>query len=788
MSGMVRFFLIVVAIISILLAALAVLIQTQLTPERVRTTFLPMVEKQFGRTVAIGDIDIGIFSGVTVADLSIEEADSSDLFVVVKTARLTYRLWSLLKGQLDISEIFLDGPEITIIRYPDGRFNFSTLLSENRQQTQTGPDQGSDAHNPQESLFELLIQRITMRNGQILFIDRFINPTAPFRYSFSNLNLSAKDISFSGSFPLDISMVLNQSQVHLSAQVDLSRQSGNAALRVTPLDLVPFAPYYRNQLPGPLGSAQLEVNLDLDWTPERLLSRGKVILNQVDMVLRDLPDLPLRGVRIATDYSIRYDIPRQLLDISTALLNYNDIKTSLQGNIDLTGAGPQFDLQVVLDKADLRHSIQSLPHNLTRQLQPYSPAGELTVHLRLLGPLSAADRLVHSARISLNQVQATVGHLRTGLNGDIAFAQNRLTSDNLLLKGGDQQAQLVFNLTNIMTPPIKGTFALSSRELNLNRLLPAEQEHSQPSASPGPPPLPAQEPGPFDLPFDVSGTATVDRLLYRQLTMSQVDAALSLKDNRLTLSPLRGRIGEGQFTLDSSVDLGVAGFSYEGQAEVAQPDLATLMSGIFPAASQKASGRVNWVNSFSGRGTMTDNLLKALQLEGEIQLFQGTISGFALLDQVSWFLDSPDLKNLSFRDVKGSYRLKDGKALIDSHFDGNQVTMTPKGSIGVDGTVNLSLATRLAPDILRRMGASERLKQAFVDSSGWGVLPLEIGGSLTSPQVRFDTGALEQQALDQVRSEASDRLLEKLLPEVEGESRESMKKLLDNTLKRLRPQ
>ena len=787
MFGIVRFFLILVAILSILLAALAVLIQTQLTPERVRSTFLPIVEKQLGRSVAMGDIDIGILSGVTISDLSVQETDSTDLFVAVGTARLRYRLWSLLKGQLDISEILLDAPAITIIRYPDGSFNFSTLIEKkSRQDTPAGRDPDSDSGSAMDALFDLLIQHINIRNGQILFIDRFINPTAPFRYTFSKLNLSAKALSLSKSFPLDISMVLNQSQVNLSAQVDLSRQAGNAALHMTPLDLVPFTPYYRNHLPGTLGSAQLEVNLDFDWTPERLLSRGKVVLNQLDMVLRDLPDMPLRGVRLATDYSISYDIPHHVLDISTALVNYNDIRTTLQGTISLVGSDPRIDLQVGLDKADLRHSIQSLPQRLTRQLQPYSPAGELSVGLRLLGPLSAGDKLLHSARIRLNQVQATVAHLRTGLSGDVVYAQNQLTTENLLLNGGDQQAQLVFNLTNLITPPISGTFAVSSRELNLSRFFPEEEGRSQPPPASGSEPVAEQEPGPYDLPFDLTGTVTVDRLLYRQLTMSQVNAAISLKDNRLTISPLNGRIGEGQFNLESFVDLGVAGFSYEGQSVVTQPNLATLTSGFFPTANQKVSGRVNWVNSFSGRGTMSENLRNALQLDGEIQLSQGVLSGFALLDQVSWFLDSPDLKNLSFRDFQGTYRLKDGKALIDSHLDGSQITMTPKGSIGVDGSINLSLATRLAPEILGRMGASERLKQAFVDNSGWGVLPLEIGGSLTSPKVRFDTGALEQQALDQARTEASDRLLEKLLPEVKEENKESMEKLLDNTLKRLR--
>ncbi len=788
MSAIIRFFLFLFVFVIVCLTALAVLIQTQLTPERVRSTFLPMVEKHLGRTVDIGDINIGIFSGVSISDLNIYEAESADQFVTVGKAQLSYRLWSLFKGQLDVKEIILDAPVITVIRYPDGHFNFTDLLGEEQQQAP--PDNSSEpqVRTAMESPFDLLIHSLRIRRGQILFIDRSINPTAPFRYSLSNMELSVKNFSLKKSFPLDVSMVLNQSQVNLSAQVDLLRQSGNAALRVSPLDLIPFTPYYRTHLPGTLGQAHMEVNLDLDWTPERLLSRGKIALNQVDMMLRDLPDMPMRGVRLATDYSIRYDFPRQFLDISTAVFNYNDIRAVLQGNIDLSVADSYVDIQAVLENVDLRHSVQSLPHSLVRQLQPYSPAGELTVNLRLLGALSTGDQLIHSAQLRLNQVQATVGHLRTGINGDIAYAQNQLTSNNLLLKGGDQQAQLVFNLANLLTPPISGTFALSSRELNLGRFLPDEDKRPEPSPASAAESAPAQELGPYNLPVDITGTATIDRLLFRQLTMQQVKAAISLKDHRVTIAPLSGRIGEGQFNLNASVDLGIAGFRYEGQVVMTQPDLATLAKGLFPASDQKISGQVHWINSFSGRGTIVDNLLKAVQVDGEIQLSQGALSGFALLDQVSWFLDSPDLKNLTFREFQGNYRLRDGRALIDSHLDGTQVTMTPKGSVGIDGSIKLSLATRLAPEVLSRMGASERLKQAFVDSSGWGVLPLEMGGTLTSPQVRFDTGALEQQAIDQATSEASDRLIKKLLPEVQGESRDAMKNLLDSTLRRLRTQ
>ena len=786
MSGVVRFFLILVAVAAVLLAVLAVLVQTQLTPERVRSTFLPMVEKQLGRTVDIGDIDIGIFSGVSISNLTIREAQATDLFMSVGSARLSYRLWPLLRGQLDIKEILLDGPSITFIRYPDGSFNFSDLLGEEPPDAEK-KSRDTGARSAMGTPFDLLIQRISIRNGQILFIDQHINSNTPFRYSFSNLNLSVKDLSLNKSFPVDIAVVLNQAQINLSAQVDLSRRSGNAVLRVAPLDLVPFAPYYRDQLPGSLGSAQLEVNVDLEWNPENLVSRGRIALNQVDMVLRDVPDMPLRGVQLTADYAVRYDHLRELLEISTALLNYNDIRMTLQGNINLSAPDPALDLDFVLDRADLRHSLHSLPQSLIRELQPYSPAGILTARLRLLGPAGSGTKVVHSAQVRLNDLQATLNNLRTGVNGDIRYSEKGLESDNLVLKAGDQQARLVFHLENVLSPLVTGTFSLSSRELDLNKLLPDDEDDNGVSGTAEGSSV-KHELGPYDLPLHLIGSVSADRVLYRKLTIQQVNAAIELKNNRLTISPVNGRIGQGQFNMASTIDLDVEGFAYQGQVELTQPDMSTLVSGLFPTSRQKVSGQVHWINSFSGRGTIVRNLLQVLQLDGEFQLSQGGVSGFELLNQVSWFLDSPDLKDISFRDFHGNYRLRDGKALIDSQLDGSRVKISPQGSVGIDGSISLSLATRLAPEVLSRMGASERLKQAFVDHTGWGVLPLQISGSVTSPRVGFDTQALEQQAIEQAKQQASDRLLEKLLPEVQEESRESLRNMLDGTLRRLRTQ
>lgn len=782
MSAVARFILILIAIVAIALAALAVLVQTQLTPERVRSTFLPLVEKQLGRTVDVGDINIGIFSGVSISQLTIYERQSPDPFVTVDSVKLSYRLWALFKGDLAIREVLLDAPAITLIRYPDGTFNFSDFFAD--EQAGTISKSGNDrVPSVMAAPFDLLIQRTNIRNGQLLFIDQRINPAAPFRYRISNMNLSVKDMSLAKSFPVEMALVLNQAQVTLSAQIDLSQGSGNAVVRLSPLDLIPFAPYYRDQLPGSLGSAQLEVNIDLEWTTEHLVSRGRIALNQVDLVLRDMADMPLRGVQLTTDYAVSYDYLRELFEVSTAVLNFNDIRTMLQGYVDLSAQSPTLDLDLKLDSADLRHSLQSLPQALTRKLHPYSPAGVVSARLRLAGSVDSGTRLIHSAQVQLKDLQATLNNIRVGAHGDINFTGKGLQADNLALRAGDQQVRLAFDLEEVLASPITGTFSLSSRELDLNKFLFDDERSGTAGVSSA-----SDEPGPYHLPFHLAGAVNIERLLYRQLTMQQINAAVELKDNRLTVSPLNGRMNAGQFNMTTSIDLGVEGFAYQGQVGLTQPDMSTLVSGLFPASRQNVSGQVNWLNSFSGHGTITRNLLQALQLDGEIQLSQGGLSGFELLNQVSWFLDSPDLKDISFRDFHGVYHLRDGKAQIDSQLDGSQVNMKPQGTVGIDGSVSLSLTTRLAPDVLSRMGAAERLKQAFVDHTGWGVLPLQIGGSLTRPTIGFDTQALEQQAMELAKEEAADILLDKVLPEAQEQSKGSLRDMLDNTLQRLRSQ
>ncbi len=139
---------IIVLLVVVSFAGLIAFVHYYLTEERVKALIIPQAEAALGREVAIGDIKIGLLSGITIKDFLIKEADKNNNFVSTKAFVLSYELLPLLQKKLIISEIRFDEPAVQILRDKNGQFNFSTLafLSEDTaQKKQEKPGSASAA-------------------------------------------------------------------------------------------------------------------------------------------------------------------------------------------------------------------------------------------------------------------------------------------------------------------------------------------------------------------------------------------------------------------------------------------------------------------------------------------------------------------------------------------------------------------------------------------------------------------------------------------------------------------
>ena len=794
MSTPLKLLIYFVFFVGVAILALIILVETQVTPEKIRENFLPQIEKATHRRVDFGAIEIGLFSGVTVTDLKVMKKAVSEDFISVKALKLHYQLWPLLRGSVVIDQVLLEHPSINVSRQVDGKFNFDDLI--NRSEALTDKEQKQKPASSNLSVskvpLDVLIKEVHINDGELYFTDQYKNQRTPYRYQLQKLNLSARQITFNDLFPIDISAVVNGSQVDISGHYNIAAHTGDLLIHLAPLDLIQFAPYYRHLIPVKLGSALLSANLEVELLETQFSSKGHLECAQVDLVSPQIPGVEFNQENLQVDYALAYDVNKDKLSISTLLLNFNGLKIGAEGEVDLKTDDPFLVATVTMDQLDLRQVMQTVPPELIRDYQKYSLAGSLDGRFELAGKLSTGLDLLKNARLNLIGVQASTNNFRAGISGELNYADQQLAAENLVFNYGELESSLKLKAENLFGDIIRGEFSLTAKEVDLNKLLARPKTETRTSvvndsAQAGQQQLNQQtkgsELGPFHIPAEMTGSLSIGRLLYKELSMDNVTADINLKNDLLAITNLVAQLNGGELKGNSMVDLGVQGLAYQGQMALTQPDVTTLVSGLVPQTGQSVSGQLQWQNNFSGHGTVADKLLPALQMKGQFNLHQGMVKGSPLLAQLATFLGDPELKVLSFKAFTGQYDLRDGLARLNGDLDSSKTKLKAQGSVSIGGRINLKLDAHLAPEGVDRLRVNSNLKQLLTNQDGWGVLPLKIGGTLAQPTVGVDTKALQEQTLEKTKEQASRKLLEKLAPDTKDN--EPIKQLLDNTLNKL---
>jgi hypothetical protein len=97
------------------------------------------IEKQINRDVEIGELFLKIFStepAIKIHNLLVfnqlltekKQAKKKEIFVSIETITLLLKLSPLLEGQFQLDALLVKSPDIHIVRYANGKFNFSDLI------------------------------------------------------------------------------------------------------------------------------------------------------------------------------------------------------------------------------------------------------------------------------------------------------------------------------------------------------------------------------------------------------------------------------------------------------------------------------------------------------------------------------------------------------------------------------------------------------------------------------------------------------------------------------------
>lgn len=754
-------------VLVVLIVGLFVLAKVLITPERVRDTVVPLAEQALQRKVSLGEIKVSLFSGIELHDLTVSEKQGGEVFVSTDMVRLRYQLLPLLAMRVVIDEVRVDTPHIRVERFSDGSFNFSDLLGADGQAPAAQPA-GSGTGGSASTPLDLLVTDVRITNGQLIFLDHLLKGRAPYRHEVTDFQLNASGITLDGSVPLNLSGRLNGAALEMKGLVRLEPLSMEMDVKLSDLDVVQFKNYFDEALPGTLNGLRLGLEARLEGNTRAMSAVGRLTAADLNLTLNAMPDAPLEKAQIGIDYKLAVDLDKSLLSIDRLQLDVNGIVVEATGQIDgLTGT-PRADLKLNVPSLDLRKAMQALPAGLVgSQIAELDPAGSLAANAVLVGTIDQPQQLVREASLSLNKIQASVGGQRPSLSGSLLLNGDKLRSENLSLQLGENTADLQLAASSLTKMPVVVRADLTSKRFLLDPLLQggaATAGAAGGSDSGSDPSVPAvSELGPFDIPVRAEGEIRINETVYKGLAIKDFVASYTLIDNVLTVTRMQGNVAEGSFHNKARLDLGKKGLAYNADLDLKAIQANPLLSAFAPAAAGTLFGQLDMALAIEGTGTEWQVVSKKLTGNGDMAVSNGRLVSPGLVGGLARTLNLSELQNLVFDTFNGNLRIKNGRVQFDGKLNSAQLKLTPQGSIGLDGSLDLGLDTRLSPELAARLDKGGGVIRYLKDDQGWTRVPLKLGGSFSKPSFGLDAKGVQQEAVKSLQQEIGKKLGEKLL-------------------------
>jgi len=797
MKKFTKIFAVVAVVVVALVIGLIVLAKFVITPERVKQTVLPIAEDALQRKVELGDISVSLFTGIELNDLKVYEKDGKEVFVGTKLVRLKYQLLPLLAMKVVVDEVRLESPRIRVVRMGNGQFNFDDIVGRAGKKATNEPNEGDSETTP----ISLLVSQVSIEDGSLVFIDHMLKDKTPHTVEVSDLQVAANGITLTGSVPVTVKCNIGQARFEVDGSVSLVGPVGDFKVKLEGFDALAFRPYFIDAVPGKLEG--LKVNLEAKVTGglEDISADGTLKLTELDLTLDALPDAPLKKAKIEIGYDLSIGLKSGVLDLRRGRVDFNGLVAETAGTIkDLFGK-PGLTMQLTVPGIDLKQAMQSVPVGLVAGVKELDPSGTVKVDAQLAGSLDNPVKLLRKAIITLDDVQVAANGQRPAVFGLLKFADEKLASEDLEMRMGENRARIDFNASNLFGKTIIARADATSDNFQLDPLLRAGGGAGA-AVGKGQPPVAKDEEeeiGPFDIPLQASGKISIGRTLYKGLSIDDFIARYQLKDNVLTISQMDGKIAGGSFSNTAQVNLGTKGLTYSADLAIKTIQADPLLRAFIPKAAGALLGAMDMDLNIKGRGTRWQTMSKQLNGQGDMLVADGRVVSPGLVKGFASFLQLANKDEIRFKNFQGDFKIVDGKLNIDSSILSDELKLFPKGSIDLDGTMKLSMDTRLSPQLAARLDSGGKVTRYLTDKDGWSQVPLLISGNYASPKFGLDPKGIQKQASEALGKELG-RHLDKLFgspdPAVQKESQEETgkgseavdnptNKLLQDSLKNL---
>ncbi|MBI5741991.1 MAG: AsmA family protein [Nitrospirae bacterium] len=539
------------------------------------------------------------------------------------------------------------------------------------------------------------------------------------------------------------------------------------------------------KLPDVKGSIDLEANIKSSDGTE-LNSSGDLTLKLDEIDLHKPSKKPLGNIIAALKYAVQLNLEAGNVRIDRADLQIQGIPASITGDLNNYKKEPEVDIAVSIPKLkieDVRKGLSSFAG-----MKGLALSGFIAAEVKVTGMPKKLDTMKANGFISLDKTGIAYNSINTTLDGNIKFSDQLINVD---LKGtvGKNTAELKGSVSDIFkTPDIR--LNLYSKQLFLEELFPARKPAGKgaPAKEVRPPSPPAssktaKEAEPMNLKLKAEGEVKIGSAKYKGMSMSDFYAKYLLKDNKFEIVKLTASAGRGGLNVQSIVDLSKRGYTYSLSAAVNSVHAEELVNAFFPKAKDTVFGTISSNLKLNGAGTLPENIRRNLVGEGDFNIKDGKITGAKVTDNLSKFLNIPELKTIDLRQANGTVKINSGVARLDSVFTSDDIAMNPAGNIGLDETLDLAFDLKLSPRLSQKaMGSG--VSRYIKDEAGWGNIPLKVSGTFSNPSYNVDIGKAGKRAIEKEVGRALDKLFKKDKA-TDGDKTSPEKKAVEDLLKEI---
>jgi AsmA family/AsmA-like C-terminal region len=454
MSRWVKWLLGAVGALAALVVIAAVLLPRLVDTPRIQGYIATSAAQALGRPVKFSAVTLRVLPLPAVALHDLEVADDprfgSVPFLRLQTGHVRLKLLPLLTGRVELGDILLKNPVISLIQAADGRLNISTLgtATEPRGPARPGrPSSGSAAAGA------AAVTRVLVEGGLVTYVVQGKAEAAQHRLSDVDLTLSggATQITFKGRAKLQpgaVSLTLSDGVIGVGAARSLTEASLRGKVGIDGSDVAPLAAVTIG--PTPTVGGAVKGTLVLGGTVGAPTAAGEITMSPL-AVTEVQPQCPEPKRRTLSIPTVKVNAAWQ-----NERLTGSPLTATLGGTVT-TQLTATLDRGIRVELADL--TVKALP--LEKVLVDYLCQG-----YAISGPLDLTGALAFEARDPMNTLSGP-GQLRVG-RGKVVGPQALALIGSVVRVGGAISSILAADLPpNVFDSPLEfesitGTYTLTN--------------------------------------------------------------------------------------------------------------------------------------------------------------------------------------------------------------------------------------------------------------------------------------------------------------------------------------